>query len=92
MFRSPMGEYLEELSRIPAPDLENNERMEGARAGIIDVSLLLQFRRGTRVTRPCFGTRKMIEIAILRSGMHIPIPWPFISVITNWELPPAFCM
>lgn len=36
-FRSPMGEYLEELSKRAAPEFTKSERIGGARAGIIDV-------------------------------------------------------
>jgi hypothetical protein len=38
-FRSPMGEYLEELSKLPVPHLQENEQFGGARAGIIDVGI-----------------------------------------------------
>lgn len=37
-FRSPMGEYLEELSKRAAPKFQTYDPCGGAQAGIIDVS------------------------------------------------------
>ena len=47
-FRSPVGEYLEELSYRPAPDLEETENFGGAAAGIIDVCIPLSTKNETR--------------------------------------------
>jgi hypothetical protein len=38
-FRSPMGEYLEELSKRAVPNLKESERLRGSRAGVIDVCI-----------------------------------------------------
>jgi hypothetical protein len=53
MFRAPVGEYLEELSKKPVPESMKKQGTMGHKAGIIDVSNRAHFKVYCTDTRYC---------------------------------------